>query len=338
MFDIRTVLRARWKHLTSVGVLVLLLAAAASMLYLRQSGVPGAETGQETSAAGTPPGTSAKPFPSGRSDRSDNQETGEWPGPGNTGVPADWRPTATRTSNLEITTAGAVVRDLRLVNANLIIAADNVTVQRVELQGGSIVNDPGPVCSNGLVIENVSLLRGPEQPTRSGDLPAIQAGGYTARRVRIDGRPEGFRVAGKSLNCGRVTIEDSFARVRSPDICEDWHGDGVQGYDGPALVVRNVTLDLVQTATCGGTAPFFYPADAANTSVDVDRLLVKGGGYPFRLDMPGSVHGLRVVDGSWAYGPIDVKCSLLSAWDAEVVTIGPDYQPIKTVRSLPCNT
>lgn len=364
MSQISKPVRTRGRRLALAGA-GLLLAVTGSVLFLTQRGsAPAGETDAAAVAdqpGVTPSGPGASVRPSGSASprasgpasatASGSPSAGRggepadrtrpavvWPNPATTGVPAGWRPKQTRTTDLKITRAGSVVRDIRLVNADLIVAARDVRVQRVELQGGSIINDSTPSCNNGLVVENVTLTRGPGQVTRSEDLPAIQAGGYTARRVRIDGRPEGFRVAGKSLDCGRVTIEDSFARVTSPDVCGDWHGDGVQGYDGPPLVVRNVTLELAQTASCGGTAPFFYPADQGNTSVEVDGLLVKGGGYPFRLAMPGSVRNLRVVDGSWEYGPIDVACSLVTAWEAAVVTVGPDYQPTRTVRRLPCDT
>jgi hypothetical protein len=354
MYEIRKVFKAHWTRTAVAGAVVLALTASGWVLFMRGRSFPAAESGhaaaisQEPTLGAAQPATSpsiglggspqVSTSPSAASAGRGTQRAGSWPGPGNTGVPAGWTPAATHTSNLRATIAGSMVTDVRLVNADLIIDAENVTVQRVELQGGSIINDSGPACHNGLVIESVSLIRAPGQPTRDSDLPAIQAGGYTARRVKIDGRPEGFRVAGKSLNCGRVTIVDSFARVRSPDVCGDWHGDGIQGYDGPALVARNVTLEMVQTSSCGGTAPFFYPSGQGNTSVDIDRMLVKGGGYPFRLAMPGAVRSLRVVDGSWEYGPIDVKCSLLTTWDAQIVTIGPDYQPTSIVKTLPCTT
>lgn len=95
---------------------------------------------------------------------------------------------------------------------------------------------------------------------------------------------------------------------------------------------------MVETAGCGGTAPFFYPDGQGNTSADIDRLLVKGGGYPFRMTTPGSVRGLRVVDGSWSFGPTDTNCSRLTAWEAQVVTIDADYQPTRTIRKIPCST
>jgi hypothetical protein len=260
-----------------------------------------------------------------------------FPNPATTGVPAGWTPRSSRTTDLRVTTAGSTVEDVRIVGANLIIDAANVTVRRVEIQGGRIINDPGSSCRNGLVLEDVSLIRAPGQTTQ-GDTPVIQAGGYTARRVKIDGVSEGFRVGGRSLSCGPVTIENSFARVRYPDVCGDWHGDGLQGYDGPALTLRNSTMELIESGGCGGTAAFFYPSGQGNTSATIDGLLVKGGGYPFRMGMPGSVKGLRIVDRSWGYGPIDVNCGALSSWEASIVAIDANYQVTSTVRAQPCNS
>ena len=58
-----------------------------------------------------------------------------------------------------------MVEDIRLVNADLIVDAPNVTVRRVEIQGGLIDNAPGSTCRNGLVLEDVSLIRSPGQVT-----------------------------------------------------------------------------------------------------------------------------------------------------------------------------
>lgn len=127
-------------------------------------------------------------------------------------------------------------------------------------------------------------------------------------------------------------------RLTPPTVCNDWHGDGIQGYDGGALTVRNTTLEMVETGGCGGTAPFFYPAGQGNVSATVDRLLVRGGGFPFRLGMPGSITGLKIVDRSWGYSPIDVKCSVVSPWQADIVAIDANYQPTATVRVQPCST
>jgi hypothetical protein len=144
-------------------------------------------------------------------------------------------------------------------------------------------------------------------------------------------------VGGDSVGCGPVVIEDSYADIVRPDVCGDWHGDGLQGYDGDALTVRNTVLRLTITPDCGATSPFFYPSGQGNTSADIDGLIVDGGGFPFRLGTPGTVRNLHIVDGSWYYGPISVACPLLSFWQASISTIGADGQPTP-VRAQPCNT
>jgi hypothetical protein len=274
---------------------------------------------------------------SGEVPASQRAET-SFPSPSTTGVPLGWKPAATYTKTLRISERGAVLEDVRLVNADLVINADDVTVRRVEVQGGRIFNDANGQCHNGLLLEDVSLIRAPGQVTNDAGAPAVGTGGYIARRVKIEGLPEGFRVGGRARGCTAVRIEDSYVQVISPEQCRDWHGDGIQGYDGPALTVRNVTLHMVETGTCGGTAPFFYPHSQGNVSVDIDGLLVQGGGAPFRLGTPGSVLGLRIVQGSWGYRPIDVKCSAISGWEAQIVTIDSSNQPTTVVRPQPCNT
>ncbi len=237
------------------------------------------------------------------------------------------------TGSYRVTTAGAVIEDLRVTNGSLIIDAPNVTVRRVEVIGGGIDNWPGSTCRNGLLIENSTVRRG-AAPTTDAGTAAVGQGGYTARNVLIDGLAEGFRVGGKSGGCGPVVIENSYARVVSPDVCGDWHGDGIQGYDGAKLTVRNSVLVLEERGGCGGTAPFFYP-DQGNTSVEVDGLIVQGGGASFRLETPGTVHNLKVVDKSWFYSPTSVNCSALSSWDAQIVTLDAAGQPVR-VRDLGC--
>ena len=124
-------------------------------------------------------------------------------------------------------------------------------------------------------------------------------------------------------------------RVVSPDSCSDWHGDGLQGYGGDKVIVRNSTFVMSVVGDCYGTAPFFYPKNQGNTSVDIDGMLVSGGGYPFRNGMPGTVKNLNVVDGSWVYGPVDVNCSALSAWQAQTVKLASDGSTTP-VRSISC--
>lgn len=295
-------------------------------------------TSHPTSSPSTTPPTTTTTTPPTPTSTS-HPPTGAFPTPQTTGVPAGWVPTSTRTTDLRITQSGAVVQDVRFNGGNLIVDAPNVTVRRVEFLGGRINNVPGNTCRNGLVIEDTSFGFPPGPVvTRATDPPAVQHGGYTARRVEINGYPEGFRVGGRgAFACAPVTILDSFARIVAPSpTCGDWHGDGIQGYDGPALQARNNTLELVERSSCGGTAPFFYPRNQANTSATVDRLLVIGGGYPFRMGMPGSVTGLRIAERTSWYGPIDVRCSVISVWEAQIVSVS-NYVPTFR-RNQPCST
>ena len=62
-----------------------------------------------------------------------------------------------------------------------------------------------------------------------------------------------------------------------------------------------------------------------------------GGGYSFRDGMPSTVTGLRIQQGTWGYGPIDVKCSVMSAWEAKRVTVDAGYR-VTVVGDQPCNT
>lgn len=249
------------------------------------------------------------------------------------GLPRDWKPAKTIAGDLRITTAGAVVEDLRMTNGTIYVQAKNVTLRRIEGTGVRVNNYVGSSCGTGLVIEDSTFLRG--STSNFNGEAVITAGGYTARNVHISGAPEGFRVGGSSA-CGGVTIEDSYVRIQPPDVCGDWHGDGIQGYGGGHLVVRDSVIDFNETGGCYGTAAFFYPSGQGNTSVDIDGLIVKGGGYPFRLGMPGAVSNLGIVDRSWGYGPIEVKsCSALTRWNANVVTLDSAGQP-SAVRALAC--
>lgn len=281
--------------------------------YPGDPGCSSATDGDETDPVVTPPATG---FPTASS----------------TGLPAGWTPTQTINGDHTISTAGAVVQDIR-VNGNLTIAAPNVTLRRVEVVGGSVRNFQGSICQP-FTIED-SLIRNNPAVTWNNDYPAVQAGSYTANNVKIEGPGEGFRVGGVSSGCGPVSISNSYAHVQCPDPSFDWHGDGIQGYGGPALTLRNTFLWIDET-TCSGTASFFYPSGQGNTSVDIDGLIVKGGGYAFRLGTPGTVRDLNIVSGTWGYGPIDVNCAALSAWEAEIVTLDANGQPVR-VRDQACS-
>lgn len=265
-----------------------------------------------------------------------SQDSKAFPTAATTGVPAGWTPSVRLTGEHTIWDDGAVVQDLRLTDGVLYIRASNVTLRRVELVGARVVNDYGDTCFNGLRIEDSSFIRG----SVDLGLPVIQAGGYSLSRVRIEGHSEGVRVGESALGCKPVVIEDSWMRLDPPDNCVqdavDWHGDGLQGYEGPAVSVKNSSITLAQVEGCAGTAAFFYP-DQGNEQVAVDGLLVAGGGFVFRLGTPGTVSGLKVVDGSWDFGPVDVADCAAVEWGGgnEVVTVGEDGT-VSAVRPLDC--
>ncbi|MDQ7992689.1 MAG: hypothetical protein AAGC63_05785 [Propionicimonas sp.] len=253
-----------------------------------------------------------------------------------TGVPDGWHPAEELTGDLTVWDDGAVLEDLRLTGGTLYVRAANVTLRRVELVDARVVNDYGRDCFNGLRIEDSSFVRA---DTDLG-MPVIQAGGYTLARVKMDGPSEGARVGELALGCGPVLIEDSWLRIAPPERCVadevDWHGDGVQGYEGPELTVRNTAISLEQVDGCPGTAAFFYP-DQGNSRAVVDRVLLSGGGYVFRLGTPGTVDGLKIVDDSWEYAPVDVLDCRRVEWgaDNEIVARAQDGS-LRAVEPLEC--
>lgn len=258
-----------------------------------------------------------------------------FPNPSDTGVPASWRPAHTRHRDAVVNRAGAVIENTRFVDSDLIVNAPDVTVSRVDMQGGRIINSQGSRCANGLLVENSTFEPPPGKRYDFSSEGATGTGGYTARGVKIWRRQEGFRDGGKSDGCGPVRIQDSFIKLAIPPGCPgDPHSDGVQGYDGPPLTIQNTTIDF-REAECG-TAPFFDPAEQGNTTANVDNLLVMGGGLPFRDGVPGTVKGLSILNHSWYYAPVDVDCSLLHGWDARRVTINANYQITGMLGSVPC--
>jgi hypothetical protein len=262
-----------------------------------------------------------------------------FPSPATTGVPDGWAPRQTRASDLTVSRAGAVVQDIRFTNgADIIVEADDVTIRRVEMQGGSISNQYGDApanCGHDLLVEDTTFTQMPGRFAPS-DYPVIGEGSYTARRIEVDARGEGPRLS----DCGPVTLEDSFIDIRGADpgtaACNDVHSDGVQAVAGVGATARNNTVIM---KTYCGTSPWFVVNPGDNSGrYDIDRLLVGGGGYTFRQEVPGSVTGLRIVGDSWVYGPMDeMDCSVLSPWDAKIVRVDADYRITRVVRKQGCD-
>jgi hypothetical protein len=263
-----------------------------------------------------------------------------FPNPSTTGVPRGWKPRRTRATDLTVTRRGTVVQDVRFVNgANILVRADNVTIRRVDMQGGTISNQYGDApagCGHNMLVADTTFepIPGQFQPS---DGSVLGEGSYTARRIKVDGRGEGLRLS----DCGPVTVEDSFIKIHGADSgtasCDAVHSDGFQAYYGRGGTFRNNTV-IFQTEC--GTSPWFVPGGQGNTGTyNIDRMLVGGiSGYPFRQQVPGSVTGLRIVNKSWLYGPIDNRCSVLKPWEAQIVKVDSRYRITRVVRKQRCNT
>ena len=288
--------------------------------------------GAELRSDANPRDRSGRPVRPGKGYRFPNRET--------TGVPNGWEPRQTRGSDLTVTRPGTVVQDVRFTNgADIVVKADNVTIRRVDMQGGTITNQFGSVpegCGRNMVVEDSTFEQIPGRFDPS-DFPVIGEGGYTARRIEVAGRGEGPRMS----DCGPVTLEDSFIGIRgaaSADDCGDVHSDGVQAVGGVGGTARNNTIVFMNEC---GTSPWFvvHPGPPPNNSghYRIDGLLVAGGGYSFRQQLSASVTGLRIVHNSWVYGPLgEMDCSAISRWEAKLVTVDADYRVARVVRKLRC--
>jgi hypothetical protein len=284
----------------------------------------------ELRAGTNPRDRASRPSSKGKGSQFPNRET--------TGVPDGWAPRQTRASDLTVSRPGTVVQDIRFTNASdIIVKAKNVTIRRVEMQGGSITNQYGSApanCGHDLLVEDATFGQVPGRFAAS-DYPVIGEGSYTARRIEVDGRGEGPRLS----DCGPVTLEDSFIKIHGADpgtpACDEVHSDGVQAVAGVGASARNNTV--IMETSCG-TSPWFVVNPSVNKGrYDIDRLLVAGGGYTFRQQVASSVTGLRIVNNSWVYGPLgEMDCSVISPWEAKIVRVDASYRITRVVRNQRC--
>lgn len=293
-----------------------------------------------------------------------------FPTPDCVGLPSGWTSTATYTSDQIISADNAVVENITMDGAVLYVTGDNVTVRKVKfINGAGISTSRNDYCAVNTVIEDSTFTANGADWLASGLDATIQDGGYTARRVYMDGVYEGLRIGGRVQEgnpCGSVAIEKSYIRASYPPLCPstsgwDWHGDGLQFYDGQYSSVTDSVIFLDGTSgvsECFGTAPYFL-ADQCNTGrsgsppwtttgcseiqpwynntlaahggvmADVDGLIVAGGSYAFRTYMPTRVKDLYIKNNDWVYGPVDAACSDVTAgWDAHMATIDGNGQPV----------
>lgn len=278
------------------------------------------------SAAPSPsaPPSSAKPSreKSSRPVQSGRCALPAYPTEGCTGVPRGWRPKTTKDGDLTITKRGTVLSDY-LVTGTIWVKAADVTIRRTRVYG-TVDNFLSDQIYGHLTIEDTEVVNPPGQEFSTNEQYAFGVANYTCRRCKVVNRMEGWRMGASSFSgSGKVTIEDSFAQLAvPPGMCAsaDPHGDGIQGYGGPAAVIRHNTID--QRGDDCPTAPIFIP-DQDNAGGVIEDNLLAGGGYALRLTGGSfsSVTGNKIVNGSAEYGPVEVECSKVGTWkDNAVVT------------------
>lgn len=261
---------------------------------------------------------------------------GAFPTATSVGIPPGWVPKVTR-GDWPITVPG-VYEDIR-VNGNIDVRVAGVTLRRVQVVSGVIQNVYAGRCY-AFTIEDSSVVQGSTWSNSGTANGAIGVGGYTARRVAIVDRTEGFRVGGRSdAGCGPVLLERVFVRAVPPRPCGDWHGDALQGYDAPALTIRDSTLILAPTSGCGGSSAFFYGSaeQNGNAPIVVRNLLVAGGSPVYRPDTPHDTEGLRVVQGGTPLGTDDrgnFVCLRATRWVNNALVT--DLSATTIVRPLNC--
>jgi hypothetical protein len=262
---------------------------------------------------------------------------GGYPTSACTGVPAGWVPKTTINGDLTITTAGATITD-HLVTGNIYVKAAGVTITRTRVYG-VVTNDVNNRVYGPLTLNRVEVTNPPGRTASTDTYEAIGPSHYTCTGCKIWNRVEGFRVGAVDLpGAGPVTIQDSYVQTLvTPELCAaaDPHGDGLQAYGGGHVTLRHNVIDVTRDSC--GTSPVFIPDQGNSGATVVDNILA-GGGYALRLTggVFPAVTGNKIVDGSWAYGPVAVDCGRITTWSGNAVI---DYDfttgtPLWQVRPL----
>lgn len=292
-----------------------LTLAVSAFAPVAQPTTPPAPSPSRTSVSPSPSVTSPSPTPT---TPQPPVETPDYPTAATTGVPAGTNLT-THNGSLTVTTANTVI-DSKRITGNLDIKAPGVTIKNSQIDG-IVVND-NTSAHYAFTIEDSTVGTSTCSRHTGG---AIGTKNYTARRVKLQNFPDGFRIAGSN-----VTIEDSFIRLCSADPAD--HSDGIQAYQAGAatnILINHNVIDQTPVAGDRQTAPLFIPNDAARQgnegiSYSVTNNVLAGGSYSLVLSGPlnfraSAVTGNKIVDGTWGWGPVDVDCSKIAVWKGNIV-------------------
>jgi hypothetical protein len=266
----------------------------------------------------------------------------DYPRPGCTGVPAGTRLTEV-TLNIDndsyaVRTPGAVI-DRKHIPGNLLIWADNVTVKNSQIDG-TVYNDQGSTKHPYTITDSTVGLA-----SKCITQPGLLSSNYVARRVKVLGHDDGFRVD----TPGHVQIYDSYARLcwNPPSLAppDGSHSGGIQATCGDGVCHDSVFIhNTIDNRGPNGNSGMTYMSFAGNpiSGWTANDNLVMGGTYTvifwWTQGPDYEVHNNRVVQGEWAYGPADARGSCAHQnWSGNtIVKINADYQVTSTVSKLPC--
>jgi hypothetical protein len=186
-----------------------------------------------------------------------NPSLGGYPDATNTGVPTGV--SLTNSGSLNVTTNGAIIQNLNIVNGNIAVNADNVTIRNCRIT----TYDYYPIENMGdnLVVEDCEIT-GTEDTVTA----AVSFSNYTARRLNVSGSADGFKANAD------VTIEDCY--IHDLMVTQDSHNDGIQSTGGNNVTVRHNTID---TNTAGVAIQF----GSTNTGWLVTENLIRATGWAF---------------------------------------------------------
>lgn len=156
-----------------------------------------------------------------------------WPSASNTGVAGC---PALTTQNGSVTLGNNQTLENKLVNGQVRITGNNVTVRCVKVVDGGLfpidAERGGYTSASNVLLERVEVDCGSSAGTHAG----LLLFGATARQVNVHHCTDGFRFADK------VTIEDSYCHDLNSNDPNDPHYDCAQTSGGGQLIIRRNTF------------------------------------------------------------------------------------------------
>ncbi len=270
-------------------------------------------TGVSTAAPTIPPSTTALPSTAAPVDGGQRGcAPGAYPTESCSGAPSG-AGLRLHEGDLKVREPGTVIDGWR-ITGRLIVETTGVVIRNSVILGGV---QSGSQVESSFTIEDSTV----GHVGACNDGSAIGSNNFTARRVRVVGFSDGFRVSGSN-----VTIQDSYATM-----CQSGcsHSDGVQAVDaGDAtnIVIEHNVLDMRAVEDpCATTCPIFLPTSQnPGISATINNNVLAGGevGLCIYEEASGtfpSVTGNLVVEGTTESVPVAVYCPNVGDWHSNAV-------------------